>query len=171
MRNSNILLNSKILRFAQVHLINSEGKSIGIVSSKEALLLAEEEGLDLFAVSTSVNPPVCKIVDYHKYKYEEDKKAKAASKPKQQTKEIKISPRIHIHDLEVCIKRGKKFLEHGDKVKISCILKQREQEHPNVGFDKINTMLEAMQDVCQIESEPTLATRALITTTLIPRKK
>lgn len=171
MKKSNVLLNSKILKFAQVHLIGSDGKSVGVVASKYALDIAEEEGLDAFVVSANVSPPICKILDYHKFKYEEDKRSKASLKSKQQTKEIKISPRIHIHDLEVCAKRGMKFLEHGDKVKLSCILKQREQEYPNIGFEKINFILEYLSDCGQVESEPTLVTKAQITTMIVPRKK
>jgi translation initiation factor IF-3 len=89
-------------------------------------------------------------------KYEEQKRERANHKPKQDTKEIKVSPRIQKHDIETFVKRAIKFLEHGDKVKVTCVFKQRELEHPELGLAKIKTVLEELNEYCVYEGEPTL---------------
>jgi len=151
-----ILLNERVLKLREVHLIDSLGKSLGVVNTREALKIAKEEEFDLFVVSLNTNPPVAKIIDYGHMKYEEDKKAKANQKHKQETKEVKISPRIAQHDLNTFIKRAIKFLEHGDKVKLTCVFKSREIEHPELGKEKIQLFLDSIADHGQSEGEPTL---------------
>jgi translation initiation factor IF-3 len=151
-----VFLNERVLKFRDVLVINSDGQSLGVMGSRKALDIAQNQGLDLFLVSPNSNPIVCKILDYGKHKYEEDKKLSASHKPKQETKEIKISPRIQQHDLNTFINRAIKFLQHGDKVKVTCVFKAREIEHPQLGYDKIVSVLEAIEFVGLPEDEPVL---------------
>lgn len=151
-----ILLNEKTLWIKDMQVIGSDGKPIGRMSAKEALAIAKDEGLDLFVVSTSVVPPIAKIVDYGHMKYEQDKRERQNSKPKQEVKEVRLSPRIQKHDIDTLVKRAIKFLQHGDKVKINCIFKQREIEHSELGLDKINLMLEDLKDYGAADAKPTL---------------
>jgi translation initiation factor IF-3 len=156
MKRQIVFLNEKVLKFREALVIDHNGKSLGQMPTKIALNIAKNEGLDLFAVNVNSNPIVCKIVNYGQMKYEEQKREKANHKPKQDTKEIKISPRIQKHDIDTFVKRAKKFLEHGDKVKITCVFKNRELEHPELGLKKINEFLELIDEMCMYEGTPVL---------------
>ena len=119
------------IRALEVQVINSEGKNLGTLNIKEAIETARQEGLDLIEISPNANPPVCKIIDVGKYKYDLQKKANKAKK-KQKTinlKEIKLRPVTEIHDYNFKIKNAKKFLEKGDKVKFTVKFKGREMQH------------------------------------------
>ena len=125
----------------EVRVISSNGKQLGIISIREALNTAEDEGYDLVEVSPEANPPVCKIIDYGKLKYQEQKSKKEAKK-KQKTigvKEIKMRPGINKHDYDVKLKAVSKFIGGGNKVKISLRFRGREMEHQNLGFDLLIT--------------------------------
>lgn len=161
MKKPQILLNERTLRFKELHVIGSDNKFVGVMNSRDALKMAQDEDLDLFIVSSTTNPPVAKILDYGQMKYAQDKREKANQKHKQDTKEIKISIRIQQHDMDVFIKRAIKFLEHGDKVKLTCVYKSREIEHADLGFVKIKSMLESLNNYCVYDGEPVLSGKIL----------
>ena len=136
----------------------------GVVSVPEALKMAEEAGLDLVEVSPNADPPVCKILDYGKYKYEQQKKAAEARK-KQKTvdvKEVKIRPGIEKHDYEVKMRNARRFLEGGDKVKVTMRFRGREMAHQDIGMGVLRKMKEELADVSKPELEPKLEGRQMI---------
>ena len=160
-----MLLNRNI-RSKEVRLIDDEGNNYGVVSTAKALIMAEEKDLDLVVVSPNQEPPVAKILDYGKYKYEVEKRAKEAKK-KQHTvdvKEIKIRYKIDVHDYEVRIKNIKKFLASGNKVKIVVMLRGREMQHSKLAFDLANRFLADLEgEPMTLEKRPSLDGRNVVT--------
>ena len=144
------------IRNARVRLIGSSGSQIGIISSKEALELAQAEGLDLVMISNRSDPPVCRIIDYGKYKFYQDKKAKEAKKKQNNTtvKEVKMRYKIESHDYHVRINQAKKFLNSGDKVKTTVIFKGREIQHINLAFDLLHKMSKELSYIAEIQQAP-----------------
>ena len=141
---------------SEVRVISSNGKQLGIISIREALNHAEDEGYDLVEVSPDANPPVCKIIDYGKLKYREQKSKKEAKK-KQKTievKEIKLRPGIDIHDYNVKVKALLKFISGGNKVKVSMRFRGREMEHQNLGFDLLKKLTTEVLDFAKVEVPP-----------------
>ena len=141
---------------SEVRVISSNGKQLGIISIREALYHAEDEGYDLVEVSPDAKPPVCKIVDYGKLKYKEQKSKKEAKK-KQKTievKEIKMRPGINKHDYEVKIKALSKFISGGNKVKVSLRFRGREMEHQNLGMELLKKLTEEVSEYAKIEVPP-----------------
>lgn len=124
--------------------------------------MARDEGLDLVMVSPTATPPVCKIIDYGRFKYLTEKQNKDSKKKQQDVKGIKISPRIAEHDLNFQLKKAIKFLEEGDKVKITCQFRAREVTHPEIGRRKLDRMAEAMAHVATVERVPTLDGKLMI---------
>ena len=141
---------------SEVRVISSSGKQLGIISIREALNHAEDEGFDLVEVSPDSNPPVCKIIDYGKLRYREQKSKKEAKK-KQKTievKEIKLRPGIDKHDYLVKLKALSKFIGGGNKVKVSMRFRGREIEHKNLGMDLLNKLTEEVAEYAKIEVFP-----------------
>ena len=141
---------------SEVRVISSTGEQLGIISIREALNHAEDEGFDLVEVSPDANPPVCKIIDYGKLKYKEQKSKKEARK-KQKTievKEIKLRPCIDKHDYEVKIKALSKFIAGGNKVKVFLRFRGREMEHQNLGMELLKKLTEEVSDYAKIEVPP-----------------
>lgn len=141
---------------SEVRVISSNGKQLGIISIREALNIAEDEGFDLVEVSPDANPPVCKIIDYGKLKYREQKSKKEAKK-KQKTievKEIKMRPGINKHDYEVKIRALSKFIADGNKVKVSLRFRGREMEHQNLGMDLLKKLIVEVSEYAKIEVPP-----------------
>ena len=140
----------------QVQVINSEGKNLGVLSTKEAIHIAAEEGLDLIEISPNANPPVCKIIDMGKYKYDLQKKANKAKKKQKilELKEIKLRPGTEIHDYNFKIKNAQKFLTKGDKVKFTIRFKGRELMHSNLGNNLMNRIQEDIKLVGKVEMSP-----------------
>ena len=141
---------------SQVRVISSTGAQLGIISIREALNYAEDEGYDLVEVSPDAKPPVCKIIDYGKLKYKEQKSKKAAKK-KQKTievKEIKMRPGIDTHDYQVKVKALKKFISGGNKVKVSMRFRGREMEHQNLGLDLLKKLTEEVSEYAKVEVPP-----------------
>ncbi len=141
---------------SEVRVISSTGKQLGIISIREALNHAEDEGFDLVEVSPDAKPPVCKIIDYGKLKYREQKSKKEAKK-KQKTievKEIKMRPGIDTHDYKVKLKALNKFINGGNKVKVSMRFRGREMEHQNLGFDLLNKLTEEVAGFAKVEVPP-----------------
>jgi len=141
---------------SEVRVISSSGKQLGIISIREALNKAEDEGFDLVEVSPDAKPPVCKIIDYGKLKYREQKSRKEAKK-KQKTievKEIKMRPGINKHDYQVKIKALSKFIDGGNKVKVSMRFRGREMEHQNIGVDLLKKITEEVAEFAKLEVPP-----------------
>ena len=141
---------------SEVRVISSTGAQLGIISIREALNYAEDEGYDLVEVSPDAKPPVCKIIDYGKLKYKEQKSKKEAKK-KQKTievKEIKMRPGIDTHDYQVKVKALKKFISGGNKVKVSMRFRGREMEHQNLGLDLLKKLTEEVSEYAKIEVPP-----------------
>lgn len=147
-------INEKI-RAKEVRVIGEEGEQLGVLSIKEALELAEEKKLDLVEVAGNAEPPVCRIMDYGKFKYEKEKKDKAAKKNQKIVllKEIKVKPRIDTHDIETKTKQITKFLEKGDKVKLSLILLGREKMHAEIGIQVLEKVANQFEETAIIEKK------------------
>ncbi len=150
------------IRSAEVRLIDENGENHGVVETSKALAMAEEADLDLVVVSQNQEPPVAKILNYGKYKYELEKKAKEAKK-KQHTvdvKEVKVRYKIDTHDYQVRIKNINKFISQGNKVKIVVMLRGREMQHSNLAFDLANKFMEDLVgDTIMVEKKPQLEGR------------
>ena len=154
-KDSGLRTNERITA-SEVRVISSSGKQLGIISIREALNYAEDEGFDLVEVSPDSNPPVCKIIDYGKLRYREQKSKKEA-KRKQKTievKEIKLRPGIDKHDYLVKLKALSKFIGGGNKVKVSMRFRGREIEHKNLGMDILNKLTEEVAEYAKVEVLP-----------------
>nr|MBO4517319.1 translation initiation factor IF-3 [Clostridia bacterium] len=148
-------LNEEI-RDREVRLIGETGEQLGIVSSREALKIAEEAELDLVKISPNANPPVCKIMNYGKYLFELSKKAKEAKKNQKITeiKEVWLSMTIDIGDLQVKAKQAQKFLSAGNKVKVSIRMRGRQMAHQEIGVDVMKRFFDMVKDLGTIEKQP-----------------
>lgn len=147
-----------------MRLVDAEGEMQGVVDTPKALEMADEAGLDLVEVSPNADPPVCKILDYGKYKYEQQKKANEARK-KQKTidvKEVKIRPGIEDHDYQVKMRNARRFLEDGNKVKVTMRFRGREMAHQHIGMDLLKRMQEELSDISKTDLEPKLEGRQMI---------
>ena len=140
----------------EVQVISSEGQNLGILSTKEALYLAEQEGLDLIEISPKAKPPVCKIIDMGKYKYDLQKKANKAKKKQKisELKEIKFRPGTEIHDYNFKIKNAQKFLSKKDKVKFTVRFKGREMQHHHLGMELLKRVEDDLKEVGKLELSP-----------------
>ena len=149
-------------------MIDSDGQQLGILQTRQALNIAKEKGLDLVMVSPTAQPPVCRIIDHGKYKYEMKHRERESKKKQQDVKGIKISPRIAAHDLGFQTKKARKFLEDGDKVKVTCQFRAREITHSELGRKKLEAMAEELADIATVERTPTMDGRLMIMV-LIPK--
>lgn len=142
------------IRAKQVRLIDANNENRGIVSIREALALAEEEGLDLIEISPQATPPVCKILDFGKYRYEQQKRKNEAKKNQKivEIKELKLRPMIETHDYEVKVKQAKKFLEQGNKVKFTMRFKGRELSANDMGKQILSNLMEDLESCCKVDS-------------------
>ncbi|HCQ70761.1 MAG: translation initiation factor IF-3 [Alphaproteobacteria bacterium] len=152
------------IRAQEIRVIDSEGEMIGVMSVPKAIELAEEAGLDLVEISPHAKPPVCKILDFGKYKYEQQKKASEARKKQKVTdvKEVKIRPGIEKHDYEVKMRNARRFLEGGDKVKVTMRFRGREMAHQDIGLNLLKKMQEELADVGKVDLQPKLEGRQMI---------
>ena len=152
------------IRSLDVQVINSSGENLGTLPIKKAIEAAKEEGLDLIEISPNANPPVCKIMDMGKYKYDLQKKANQAKKKQKivSLKEIKLRPGTEIHDYSFKIKNAKKFLTKGDKVKFTVRFKGREMQHVQLGRDLMNRIIEDTKDIGKVEVNPKFEGRQMI---------
>lgn len=142
------------IKAKEVRLINYNGENMGVVSLSEAISIAQEVGLDLIEISPQVNPPVCKVLDYGKYKYEQQKKKNEARKNQKivNIKELKLRPMIETHDYDVKVKQAKKFLSQGDKVKFTMRFKGRELNSSELGKEILDKLLEDLEGLCKIDA-------------------
>ncbi|MBP8980388.1 MAG: translation initiation factor IF-3 [Syntrophobacterales bacterium] len=158
------------IKAAQVRLIE-EGKQLGIVTLKEALAIAAKAGLDLVEIAPNATPPVCRIMDYGKYRYQQSKKLQDARKSQTtiQVKEIRLRPKTEEHDLDVKIKHIKKFLQQNDKVKITMMFRGREIAYTDLGRKIMEAVRDSLTDVGVVEMQPKLEGRNMIMM-VIPKK-
>ena len=149
------------IREKEVQLIGVNGEKLGVVSTKEALETAEKENLDLVLVAPNGNPPVCKIMNYGKYKFEQAKKEKEAKKKQKvlEIKEIRVTPNIEEHDFGFKLKNLRKFLTDGNKVKITVRFRGREINNSNAGEVVLNKFIENLEDIATVEKKPKLEGR------------
>ena len=140
----------------EVQVISSEGDNLGILNLNEAIRKAKEEGLDLIEISPNARPPVCKIMDMGKFKYDQQKKANKAKKKQKkiELKEIKLRPVTEIHDYTFKIRNAQKFISKGDKVKFTIRFKGRELQHSNLGNDLMEKIKHDMQSIGKVELQP-----------------
>ena len=157
------MINEQI-RDREVRLIGADGEQLGIVSSREAQKIADEAGLDLVKIAPNAKPPVCKVIDYGKYRYEQARKEKDAKK-KQKTvelKEIRLSPNIEANDLNTKMNAAKKFLAKGNKVKITLRFRGREMAHVNVGKQILDSFYEKLDDIAVVDKPAKLEGRSMV---------
>ena len=152
------------IKALDVQVIGSDGNNLGVLQLKQAIQLARDEGLDLIEISPNANPPVCKIMDMGKYKYDLQKKANQAKKKQKivSLKEIKLRPGTEIHDYTFKIKNAKKFITKGDKVKFTVKFKGREMQHVELGKDLMKRIVEDTKDIGKVETHPKFEGRQMI---------
>ena len=148
----------------EVQVISSKGENLGILNTDQAISIAKEEGLDLIEIAPNAKPPVCKIIDIGKYKYDAQKKANKAKKrqKKIELKEIKLRPVTEIHDYQFKIKNAQKFLAKGDKVKFTIKFKGRELQHSHLGDQLMNRIKEDTKEIGKIEMQPKFDSKQMI---------
>ena len=153
-----------MIRCPEIRLIGAEGENLGVVRPEEGLRLAEEIGLDLVEISPGATPPVCKIMDYGKYKYEQQKKAAEARKNQHviEVKEVKFRPNIDDHDYDVKMRNVSRFLEDGDKVKVTLRFRGREMAHMELGRDLLTRVANDIDGLGKVESMPKVEGRQMI---------
>jgi len=154
---------NKEIRAPKVRLIGKDGSQVGVVDIYQALTQAQQDGLDLVEISPNAKPPVCKIIDYGKFRYQMTKKERESKKAQHQAKlkEIKVKPNIDEHDLLVKIKHAREFIEKGNKVRVTCMFRGREMARPELGHRVTNRIIEELEGVAQVESPPKLMGRNL----------
>lgn len=168
-RQSEIRVNERI-RVPQVRVIGDDGEQVGVVPVRDAIAMAQAKGLDLVEVSPTARPPVCRIMDYGKFKYEQNRRARKAKKKQHHTqlKEIKMRPKIEDHDFGTKVNHARDFLLERDKVKLTVIFRGREIARPEIGHRLMRRVIETLSDVALVENAPRAEGRA-ITAVLMPK--
>jgi len=161
------------IRTDEVRLISDNGDQLGVQPLAEALSSAYDQGLDLVMMSPNAKPPVCKIMDYGKYRFEQSKREKEARKKQNviEIKEVRLSPSIEEHDINVRVKNALKFLKQGNKVKVSIRFKGRQMAHTKLGFDVMNRFAERLEGECVVETRPKLDGRNMMMMLAVDAKK
>ena len=146
-----------------VRAVDDEGMHIGILPLPDAIEMARQRGLDLVEVAPESNPPVCRIMDFGKYRYEQTKKEKISRKHQHsvKVKEIRLHPNTELHDLEIKEKQARHFLETGYKVKVSIRFRGRQMAHPEFGYELLNAVVEKVKDVGAVEMNPKMVGRSM----------
>jgi translation initiation factor IF-3 len=147
----------------EVRVVAEDGSNLGVITTEAALRRAAEVGLDLVEVNPKATPPVCKILDFGKYKYEEKKRARDAKRKQTivEVKEIKLRPKTDEHDLEVKVRAARKFLESGNKVKVVCRFRGREITHPERAHMQLDHIVSKLEDLANVEQRPTMEARTM----------
>lgn len=158
------------IRISPIRVVNHDGEMLGVIPTSEALKKAVELGMDLVEVAPNERPPVCRIMDYGKFKYEQTKKKKDAQKTHQvQVKEIRLRPKTGDHDIEFKVKRARMFLGQKDKVKINVIFRGRENAHHNRGREMLDEIITALEDVAKVEKAPGMESGRQMSVILAPK--
>ncbi len=155
---------NEAIRSREVRLIDEAGEQLGILPIREALRIAQERGVDLVEVAPSARPPVCRLMDFGKFKYEQSKKEREARKKQKivDVKEVKMRPSIEEHDFEVKVKSAERFLKEGDKVKCTIMFRGREIAHSDLGRKLLERFTARLQDIASIERTPRVEGRNMI---------
>lgn len=150
-----------MIRVREVRVISSDGEQLGVLATRDAIRKAEELGLDLVEVAPTANPPVCRIMDYGKYKYEMSKKAQESKKHQTMitVKEVKMRPRTDDHDIGFKINNAKRFLADGNKVKVSIMFRGREMAHPELGRALLERVVKELENDSTVEQHPRMEGR------------
>lgn len=145
-----------MIRVREVRVINSDGKQLGVLPIEEALRIAQEEGLDLVEVAPNEKPPVCKIMDYGKFRYQQSKRSQEAKKKQKliQVKEMKMRPKTEEHDYQFKVKHVRRFLEEGNKVKVTIMFRGREMDHTELGRKMLERIASDIEDISTMEQSP-----------------
>lgn len=161
-KNDELLMNEEI-RDKEVRVVGSDGSQLGIMSSRDALKFAVEQGLDLVKIAPTAQPPVCRIMDYGKYRYEQAKREKEARKNQKivEIKEVRMSLNIDVHDFDTKVGHALKFLKQGDKVKVSVRFRGREMTHPEMGKALIERFITACAELGNVDKQPKMEGRSL----------
>ncbi|MCC3407621.1 MAG: translation initiation factor IF-3 [Microcoleus sp. PH2017_10_PVI_O_A] len=163
-QNRNLPQINENIRYPKIRVIDTDGGQLGILTPAEALRLAEEKELDLVLVSDKADPPVCRVMDYGKYKFEQEKKAREA-KRKQHTadvKEVKMRYKIEEHDYQVRLKLADRFIKSGDKVKATIMFRGREIQHSNLAEDLLKRMATDLQEIAEVQQAPKKEGRSMM---------
>ncbi len=162
-KKDNVQINEEI-RDKELRIIGSDGQQLGIMSANEALNLAEQKGLDLVKIAPQGKPPVCKIMDYGKYRFEQAKREKEARKNQRivDIKEVRLSLNIDTHDFNTKLNNALKFIKHGDKVKVSIRFRGREMGHPEIGLETMKRFADACAEVAVVEKPAKLEGRNML---------
>jgi translation initiation factor IF-3 len=152
------------IRAPKVRVISHTGEQVGVISIHEALAMADAEGLDLVEIVPGSNPPVCKIINFGKFRYDQTKREKESKKAQHQVKvkEIKLKPNTDDHDLETKQRHAKEFISKGNKVKVTCTFRGREMAHPEIGDRLVQKFCTELEDIATVESPPKMMGRMLI---------
>ncbi len=152
------------IRISPVRVIAPDGEQVGILPVERALEIAEEQGLDLVEVAPLARPPVCRIMDYGKFRYEEQRQAREARKKQHhvQLKEVKMRPGIEDHDFEFKVRHARKFLDEGNKVKLTMMFRGRQMAHPEYGRQVLDRVFREVEDLAKVESHPMLEGRSMV---------
>ena len=145
---------NEMIRIPQVRVISDEGEQLGVMSSAEALAKARAAGLDLVEVAPDAKPPVCRIMDYGKYKYQQKKRVAKQQTNKTQVKELRLRPKTGEHDVQVKVNKAREFLAKKDKVTLSILFRGREMAHINEGEKLLASVMAMLEDVAKVESAP-----------------
>ena len=161
-KNTDVMLNEDI-DFPEVRCIGDDGEQYGLISSSEALKIAEEKGVDLVLIVPDAKPPVCKVMDYGKFRYQQEKKLKEAKKKQKQIeiKEIKLSVKIAINDINYKVKHAKEFLSENKHVRFRVFLRGREVSEPQVGFEVLNKVASMLEEVANVDKDYKIEVRYL----------
>ena len=160
--NRNYIRKNDKIRAREVRVIGSDGEMLGVMPPEEAVKIAKAEGLDLVEVAANAHPPVCRILEFGKYKYELSKNKKNKEKSAKRIKEAKFRPRIEEHDYVTKLKRSEKFLHQGNKLKITLMFRGREMEHIDIGMDVVKRAIDDLSGVGRPDDEPKLSGRFII---------
>ena len=158
------------IRVKQIRCIDEDGKSLGVIETADAMAIANRKGLDLVEIAADQRPPVCRIMDFGKFKYEQKKKEQASKRKQHQVtvKEVRVRPKIATHDVQVKVRKARKFLEDGDKVQVNCLFRGRERAHLEVALKVMKDVFAQLEDIARVEREPHMEGRRMVM--LISRK-
>lgn len=160
--NRNYIRKNDKIRAREVRVIGSDGEMLGVMPPEEAVKIAKAEGLDLVEVAANAHPPVCRILEFGKYKYELSKNKKNKEKSAKRIKEAKFRPRIEEHDYVTKLRRSEKFLHHGNKLKVTLMFRGREMEHIDIGMTLVNRAIKDLSGVGRPDDEPKLSGRFIM---------
>lgn len=155
---------NEAIRITPIRVIAEDGEQLGVIPTEDALTRAKEAGLDLVEVAATERPPVCRIMDYGKFKYQQKKRHSKGHTHQSQNKEVRLRPKIGDHDLMTKVNRARGFLEKKDKVVFSVIFRGRENAHTDEGFKLVNRVVKELEDVAKLEQGPSMQGRRVIAT-------